>query len=102
MHDRPETHKVLVVGGGSTLVVATVAESRQVAMGDCEISTKLTFHHCSSLSVAGLTVTGDPSSIVCASVSPSNLQVAACTDNKTLVVWRREGGVATWVEVGRR
>lgn len=58
--------------------------------------------HYSSLSVAGLTVTDDTSSIVCAAVSPGNLQVAACTDSKTLVVWRRERGGATWVEVGRR
>lgn len=30
---QPGTHKVLVVGGGNTLVVATVGESRQVVMG---------------------------------------------------------------------
>lgn len=54
-----------------------------------------------SASVAELSVPEDSSDIVCASVSPSNLQVAACTDNKTLAVWRR-GGKEMWVWQGKR
>lgn len=59
-----------------------------------------------SVSLAELSVLEDSSDIVCAAVSPSNLQVAVCTDNKTLAVWKRgtdgNGGGTCWTWQGKR
>ena len=58
------------------------------------------------VSLAELSVPEDPSDIVCASVSPSSLEVAVCTDNKSLALWKRreegEAGDACWTWQGKR
>ena len=58
---------------------------------------------CSAASTAELAVPGSPSAVVCGAVSPSNKHVTACTDNKTLAVWRRRvGGGADWEHLRAR
>ncbi len=53
-------------------------------------------HFSPAPAVDELTVPGDSSAFVCAAVSPSNLHVAACTDDKTLAVWKREREEWAW------
>jgi hypothetical protein len=92
--DPNATQRILAVGCGEKLVVATVAESRLV---DPYYEVPWCVIICSaSVSVTELSVPGDSSGIVCAAVSSSSLCVAACTDSKTLAVWRKEGGCWAW------
>ncbi len=98
--DPPPPNRVLLVGAVCKLIVAT-GESR------LEISL---FHLCpqcshySGVSISKLAVSENPSAVICGAVSPSNVHVAACSDNKTLAVWRRrrEGGGADWTRLGAR